>query len=152
MPAKCDLVRDRVLRKARVEIMVIAIATARSAISRRACQPCQPDQFEPNDTIVCPFRLLRFAEPPLNSGDRTYEVMLAPGGTVVAQVNFLHADGDIDVRLFGPDGMTAERRSQRTTTKLSSTCRRWAGSMSLKCTVSGHLQHLHHGVECADEP
>ena len=109
---ECDLVRDQ----------CVAEGTCRDNgdcdsdrpicdLASSMCQPCQPDQFEPNDTIEMPIQVAQVpAGAPLNlcGGPDFYEVMLAPGGTVVAQVNFLHADGDIDVRLFGPDGMTAE--------------------------------------------
>ena len=72
------------------------------------CQPCQNDQFEPNDTVEMPTPIGQVpagAQLNLCGGPDFYEVVLAAGGTVSVQVNFLHEAGDVDVRLYGPDGM-----------------------------------------------
>ena len=65
------------------------------------CKACTPDAYEPNDSIESAIPAMS-AQGQLNTcgGPDFFAVSAGTGQTVVAEVMFTHATGDVDIRLF----------------------------------------------------
>ena len=63
------------------------------------------DAFEPNDLPMDAAVLVAGAHAAVCEGEDWYSVNLARGGRLELTLEFVHAEGDIDVSLFGPGGV-----------------------------------------------
>gem|GEM_PF-2306900 len=72
------------------------------------CVTCTPDALEPNNTPMQATPAERAVGAQLNTcgeGD-FYAVEVSAGKTLTARLTFVHASGDVDMRLYAPDGDT----------------------------------------------
>jgi len=73
-----------------------------------ACQTCEDDFFEPNDTTPAPMIEVGRHDGLKACGDDGdyYAFELEAGATILARIFFSHSGGDIDLFLIGPGGST----------------------------------------------
>ena len=75
-----------------------------SAACEREVLGCADDQFEDNDNFdgASPLRIGQQADLMICANDADYyRVVVCPEGTITADIRFVHADGDLDMTLYG---------------------------------------------------
>lgn len=74
-----------------------------------ACQACQDDLLEPNDTVASATRILADRQEPLQicpDNDDWYLVAARAGETFTVRTLFTHVEGNLDLALYSPNRRT----------------------------------------------
>jgi hypothetical protein len=69
------------------------------------CESCMLDAAEPNDSVEAPSSLSAALGQPLNScgANDFYAFEAQAGERISININFIHADGDVDAKLYAPN-------------------------------------------------